>query len=172
MIRSHHPIPRRLLQLEGNCGPISVWITLRHFRKCVAADRIIKACKHTKKYGSFTIALALALHRFGLKVVFYSEPDDDQKPIERIAYWQATKVGLERQPPLTPASLCQFVAEGKLVIVFIDTKNGEGHFSPIASIKRKRLYFVYGQDVSLPFHVFLDRWSAPGILRQCIVVHG
>src|SRR5262249_53723829 len=64
--------PSQLLALDGCCGPVTAWGILKYFRIRASSAQIIEACRYTKRHGTFTIALAVALREFGLLVSFYS----------------------------------------------------------------------------------------------------
>lgn len=165
-------IPPQLFAIEGNCGPIAAWMALRHFRKRVAVAHLIKLCRHTKKYGTFTVAIAVALKRCGLSPVFHTEADGQLTRIELSSYKAASSLGIPILPSLSVDQLRLHVQSGAFVIVFFDAEDGEGHFSPVAKISDHEITFPYGNEESLPLPTFLARWSAPGVHRQAVVLHG
>src|SRR5215204_4373283 len=87
--------PFQLLQLDGSCGVITAWGVLKYFRKRASSARLIKSCRYTKKHGTFTIALAVALREHGLTVKFFSEPDPNPNAIEKSCYRLAEKLGVQ-----------------------------------------------------------------------------
>jgi hypothetical protein len=167
-----HEIPAALFAIDGNCGPISAWMALRYFRKRVAASRLVKLCRHTKKYGTFTISIAVALKQCGLSPVFHTEEDSEKKRIEISSYKAASQLGIPIRPALSLEELRELVLSGAFVIVFFDTIGGNGHLSPVASIGEQKISFHYSNEASLLLETFQARWSAPEICRQAIVIHG
>jgi hypothetical protein len=167
-----HAIPHELFAVEGNCGPIAAWMALRHFRKRVAVGRLIKLCRHTKKYGTFTVSIAVALRQCGLSPVFHTEEDSQMTRIEIASYRAASALNIPILPPPSFDQLRLLVQLGAFVIVVLDAEDGQGHFSPVTSISDQEIVFPYGNEERLPLPTFFTRWSAPGVLRQAVVVHG
>jgi hypothetical protein len=163
-------IPRKLLQVEGNCGPVSIWLVLQQFGKCVPVDQIICESQHSTDEGTYTIALAVALQRFGLCASFHTEKDESPQPTEVKAYKTAQKLGLKIQPPLELKEIEEALRQKRAVIAFFDTADGTGHFSPIQSIIGGRVWFTYSNEPSLAIEEFEARRGVMGILRQSIVV--
>src|SRR5690349_3019863 len=122
--------PMALYGLTGNCGPMSVWQMLRRFGKRVGVARIVRACRHTERDGCYTIALALALHEFGLRVAFHTDPDPDIEPREALCYATARRLGIPIGPALELAELRRLVRR-RPAIVYLAGTNGGGHFSPL-----------------------------------------
>ena len=165
-------IPPELFAIEGNCGPIAAWMALRHFRKRVAIARLIKLCRHTKKYGTFTVSIAVALKHCGLSPVFHTEDDSQMTRIEIASYRAALALAVPILPPLSVDQLRLQVQSGAFAIVFFDAEDGQGHFSPVTSISDQEIVFPYGNEERLSLPTFLTRWSAPGVHRQAVVLHG
>ena len=160
--------PRVLLELDGNCGPMSVWLLLRYFRKRTSAERIIRLCRYTKRHGTFTIALALALKEQGLRVWFHTEEDPAPMRIERILSRMAERAGVGMGGPLQVDDLIHCVRGGAVGIVSFDTDEGTGHFSPIIGVRKRRLILPYTEQGSMDADEFEKKWAAPGICKQCL----
>lgn len=160
--------PTSLLALEGNCGPISVWLVLRHLRMRTSSERIIRLCRYSRRHGTFTIALAVALREHGLKVDFHSEEDPFPMPIERQMYKIAQKSGIVLGNPLPVDELLGRIRGGEVAIVYFKTDNANGHFSPLIGIAGRRLVLPYTDMGAMDVEEFEERWTAPGFCRQCI----
>jgi hypothetical protein len=168
MMPSVSDVPISLLALDSNCGPVSVWMVLRSFGKRVSANRIIRACRHSKKCGSFGIALALAMQEFGLSVRYHTEPDPDIQPLESSCYKLARRRGIQVNGAIDVTALRLAVKRGP-VIVYMPATDGEPHFSPLVGFRRGKALLAYTNDKRLPIDEFDRRWSSPGYCRQCIL---
>jgi hypothetical protein len=164
----YYKLPGALLALDGNCGPLSVWLLLKLFRKRTSSERIVRLCRHSKRFGTYTIALAIALRELGLKVSFHSEEDPDPMPLERRLYRTAERLGVVMGKALQVDELLNRIRHGEIAIVFFDTDAGGGHFSPLIGVKRQRLVLPYTDVGEMDAEEFERRWTAPGICRQCV----
>jgi hypothetical protein len=162
--------PLSLLLLDGNCGPVTVWATLRYFRKRASSDKIIKACRYTKKHGTFAIAMALALREFGLAVAFYTETDPNPHPIEKRCYRLAARAGVSINQAIDLQLVCSQISRQRLPIVLYDTPEGDGHFSPLLGQIGRKLILPFDCEHAIAVKDFRERWNAPGIFRQCLIV--
>jgi hypothetical protein len=162
--------PTALLQLEGNCGPVTIWATLKYFKKRVSSQRIIEACRYTKKHGTFAIAMAIALNKFGLDVSFYTEPDPKPHLIERQCYKLCRSLGITINSAANLNFLRSQIRQSRLPILLYDSADGTGHFSPLLGIIGRKLILPFDQQNGLYISDFQNRWKAKGICRQCIIV--
>lgn len=161
--------PSLLRKLPGNCGPISAWMILQLSGKRIGANRIIHACRHTKKVGCYTIALALALREFGLSITFHTDPDPDIQPLEARCYRLAYRLRLSVEPAIELNELSDRV-QRQPAIVYFSSAEGRGHFSPLTGYRRGALLLPNSDEGQLSLIEFERRWSAPGYPRQCILV--
>jgi hypothetical protein len=164
----YYEAPRALFALDGNCGPMSVWLLLRHFHKRTSFQQITQFCRYTQRHGTFTIALALALREHGLSVSFHTEEDPDPMPIERRLYKTAERSGVVIGKALQVKELLDRIRSGEVAIVCFETDAGEGHFSPLIGVKRRKLVLPYTDQGKMDIEEFERRWTAPGICRQCV----
>jgi len=134
--------PGEIQDLDGHCGIIAAWSVLHHFGKSVAVPKIISSRRHTKRYGVFSVNLAAGLKELGLQVSFHSEQDD--------------KIG-------------GFEKRGRIPIVLYDTPSASGHFSPLLGIRGELLRLPLAENGAMSTDDFLAAWSAPGILKQCVI---
>ena len=148
---------------------MSVWFILRHFNMRIGWKRIVKATRHTKRNGCYTIALALALHEFGLDVEFHTDPDQDIQPLEDRCYEWAKKRGVVIEPALDLNEL-RLAVKHSPAIVYLAGSNGEGHCSPLIGFYRGNALLPYVEDGKLPLDIFEQRWSGPGYPRQTILI--
>jgi hypothetical protein len=164
----YYEAPSALLALDGNCGPMSVWLLLRHFRRRTSSERIIRLCRYTKRHGTFTIALAIALREYGLRVDFHTEEDPAPLPFERRLYKKAERSGVVVRDALPVNELLHRIRCGEVAIVYFETDVGNGHFTPLIGVKRRQLVLPYAEHGGMDVEEFEWRWSAPGICRQCV----
>jgi hypothetical protein len=73
--------PLKLLRMESNCGLVSARGVLKYFKKRTSSAKLIESCRYTKKHGTFTNALAVALRQRGLKVGCFSETERHRKAL-------------------------------------------------------------------------------------------
>jgi hypothetical protein len=164
---SYYQAPMALLALDGNCGPICVWGMLRHFHKRRSSERIIRLCRHTKRHGTFLIALAVALREHGLRVQFYTEEDPAPTPLERRLYKAAAKLGIEVGEALPLNELLARIRGGEVALVSFDVDAENSHYSPLIRVSRGHLILPYTERGRMRIEEFEERWAAPGICRQC-----
>jgi hypothetical protein len=157
-------VPEELRKLDGACGPISVWLVLSRHGINAEPNDILRLCGYNEARGTFIVCMAEALQRLGLNVSFHSDPDPTPQADEVAAY---RHVGVE--PPKSVARLLESVRAGASVIVSYVALGGEGHFSPLAGARAKKLLLPYSLSGYMLRSEFLKRWRAPGIFRQTIV---
>lgn len=162
--------PLALLTLQGNCGPLSAWLALRYLRRRVAAERIIRACRHSETHGTYTVGIALGMAELGLQVEFFSDPDPDVQAVERECYALAAARGVRIQSGISLPDLLGRINERRTAIVFYDEEGDSGHFSPLAGGGNGVLYLANEPDGEMRARDFETRWDAPGILRQCLLL--
>jgi hypothetical protein len=162
--------PEELLEIDGHCGLLAAWSVLEHFGKQTEVRRLAKACRHTRRYGIFTVCLASCLKEHGLQVSFNSDPDSEIGELERRGYARARRLGVPIGPALDLPILLRERQRGRLPIVFFNSSSDVGHFSPLLGLRRGVLRLPLADDGTVPVSEFLARWSDPGILRQSIVV--
>ncbi|MCF6312584.1 MAG: hypothetical protein L3J39_09050 [Verrucomicrobiales bacterium] len=163
-------IPKLIYDLDGGCGPVSAWMVLNYFKKLASPSSIIKACRHSKKNGTFMICLALALRKYGLQVSFYTEPDVSPHHWEKQSYRAAESKGVILNDATSIQSLLARVNKDCLALVLYDLANGEAHISPLIGKKGRGLLLPYAEGGELSVENFKKGWNAPDILCQCILV--
>ncbi len=164
--------PEKLLGMEGHCALITAWCVLTHYRRRTSANRLIRVCGHTRPHGVFPVGLAVALMQHGLDVTFHTEPDPNIEPLELRFYQRAEALRLPVLPPVTVGELLAHTATGHIPIVHFDTASGEAHTTPLLGERRGRLVLSLWDQGSLSKSQFTKSWTAPKILRQCIIVRG
>ena len=164
--------PAKLWAVDGNCGLLAAWCVIKHYRRRTSADRLIRACGHTRRYGVFTIALATALREHGLDVTFHSQPDSDVKPLEQKFYRRAQDLQIPVLHPVSLPELLLHTSAGHVPIVFFDTPSGQGHFSPLLGERRGRLILPHSNSGDMSRKVFSTYWNAREVLRQCVIIKG
>jgi hypothetical protein len=143
---------------------------MRHYGKTVSIKRLIKLSKFTKSQGTYAVALAVALKKVGLPVIFLTDEDNDKKYIEVVAYRQATKLNISILPGPTIRNLNGYLGQDKFVIALFDTKGGVAHFSQVREITGGRVLFNDPIEPEMSTRVFNKRRAAPGICRHTIVI--
>lgn len=162
-------IPKPLLQLEANCGVFAVWLIIKQYQMHIDIADLIQLCRHDQKEGTFTIALAVALKKLGFDVSFYTAPDPNIDEKEKQSYLDAQRLQIPVNGALTYSEIQQFFEEGKFVIVFYDTLEGEGNQSLIYSIDEREISFCDHFDV-MSKKLFEQQRQADGICQQVIVI--
>ncbi len=162
--------PNKLLQLESNCGLITAWTILKYFKKRTSSAKFINLCCYTKKHGTFTIALAVALRKHGLKVSFFSELDPTPNAIEKRCYSVAEKIGVAIQPSIDLDILLSKIGSETIAVVLYNTPEDNGHLSPLLGNDEKNLFLPFSDEGYLLKQEFLTFWNAPEIYRQCLIV--
>ena len=162
--------PNKLLQIDGCCGLITAWGTLKHFKKRVSSENLIKSCRYTRKHGTFTIALAIALCEQGLSVKFFSEPDLKPNAIEKRCYVVAQKIGVEVNNAISLEALLKQISPNQIAIVLYNTDSNYAHLTPLLGEKKDEIILPYADYGLMPKQEFLKRWNESEILKQCLLV--
>ncbi len=161
--------PEELLEIDGHCGLLAAWSVLQYFGKFSEVPKLVKRCRHTKRYGVFTVSLATCLLEHGIQVSFHSDPDSNIGEFERRGYVHARRLGLQMGPALDLPALLRERRRGRLPIVFFNTSSDVGHFSPLLALRRGVLHLPLADGGTMPTSEFLARWTEPGILRQSVI---
>jgi hypothetical protein len=155
--------------MDGHCGLLAAWMVLRHFKKRVSASDLKEACRYTKRHGVFTIGLAAGLKSYGLRVSFYTDPDFQIGGFERRCYAHAARMGLCPQPALELSAILEAQRAGAVPIVLFNSESNVGHFSPLLGVHKRVLNLPLAEGERMRMARFLERWSEPDILRQCVI---
>lgn len=163
-------VPRELRVLEGGCGAVAVWQVLRSFGLSVSSSQILEACRFESGVGTYPIALAAALARFGLRVSFLGDPDPDPQAIERELYEEAARLGVTFGDAVSLVDLDAMSSAGAKSIVLYHTGDDEqyGHLTPVLGVYYDEVVAPNEGD-GLMVAEMERRRQAPGILRQCVV---
>ena len=161
--------PSELLAIDGHCGLLAAWAVLQFFGKRVEVSTIASSCRHTRRHGVFTVSLAACLKENGLSVSFHTDPDDSIGGFEAKGYARARALGLFPEPVLELSALLSQRRRGRIPIVLFNTDSNLGHFSPLLGSRRGLLKLPLADNELMPIEEFLVRWSAPEILRQCVI---
>ncbi len=162
--------PEEILKMDGHCGLVAAWSVLHYFGKHISVPEIIASCRYTKRYGVFSVCLAAGLKEYGLQVSFHSDHDDHIGGFEKRGYARAHRLGLAVRPALDLPSVLRERKRGRIPIVLFNTPSDSGHFSPLLGHRSGVLRLPLAEGRAMPTEEFLVAWSAPGILRQCVVV--
>jgi hypothetical protein len=161
--------PDEILDLDGHCGLVAAWTVLQHFDKSISVPQLVSACRYTKLYGVFSVNLAAGLKELGLKVSFHSEPDNDIGAFEMRGYRRLKRLGVPVDSALEVSDLLSLRRRRRIPIVLYDTPSKSGHFSTILGTRRGMLHLPLADSRLMPREEFLAAWTAPKILRQCVV---
>lgn len=124
--------PRSLLALDKPCGPLSFWGYLGTLEnQPLVTQRLIEACGYGRKQGTFTIALAVALHEHGVLVEFFTESDPRPEPIKTWYYGRATELGISIKEPPELNTILSFIHADCVPILFYNTDGGR-HWPPLS----------------------------------------
>ena len=161
--------PAALLRLDGHCGALAAWVVLRHCHIRTSSASLVQALRHSRKWGVFTIGIAVALAEHGLEVVFHSDPDPDMAPPERALYARARRLRIPIEPAIDISRLRHAMTQARVPVVFYRTATGEGHFSPVAGIDSGRIVLPNDVEGRLSIPRFRRAWRQPGFPRQVVI---
>ena len=162
-------LPESLVNLEANCGLYAIWMLFQHHGVDVDVNALIQATKYDYEEGTYTIALAIALQKFGFKVSFYTDEDLYIEEKERDMYEQAKQLKIPVQPALSYQQIKQATEQGKFVIVYYDTLDEVGNQSLVYSVDDNEICFFDSFD-PMPALLFENQRKAEGICRQAIII--
>ena len=162
--------PDDLFAVDGHCGLLAAWMVLAARGRLASVQELARGCRHTKRHGIFTVSLAAALTEMGLAVRFHSDPDPEIGVFERRCYARARRVGVLVRPALSLEQLLDEVQRDHVSIVLFNTDSDQGHFSPLLGETDGKLQLPLASQGSMSRDEFRMRWSASGILRQCVVI--
>jgi hypothetical protein len=162
--------PRIIQALDAPCGPLAAWGVLQHFHRWTSAKRLIKSCGHSRNHGVFAIALAVALHEHSVYVEFYSEPDPTPHPLETLFHQRATELDICRHASPDLETILSLVSPDCIPIILYNTDSDAGHFSPVVGVDGNLVFLPHTDERHMQKAELEERWSAPCILRQCILV--
>lgn len=161
-------IPQALANLEANCGVFAVWMVLQLHGVQININELIQVCRYDED-GTYTIALAVALKKFGFDVSFHSDEDPNISPSERMSYKEAKVLKISNGPALSYQDIQVEIQNGKMVIVYYDTLAGVGNQSLVYSIDEKNICF-FDSFEPMATSVFEKQRQVEGICRQAIVI--
>lgn len=161
-------IPESLANLEANSGVFAVWMVLKHYGVQIDVAELIKVCRYEQD-GTYTIALAVALKKFGFDVSFYSDKDPNISPSERMSYKEAKVLKIPTGPALSYQDIQGAIQNGQMVIVYYDTLEDVGNQSLVYSVDSNQICF-FDSFEPMSATVFENQRKAEGICRQAIVI--
>ncbi len=161
-------IPGSLANLEANSGVFAVWMVLKHYGIQIDVAELIKVCRYEQD-GTYTIALAVALKKFGFDVSFHSDNDPNISPSERMSYKEAKVLKIPTGPALSYQDIQVAIQNGQMVIVYYDTLDGVGNQSLVYSIDSNEICF-FDSFEPMSAAVFENQRKAEGVCRQAIVI--
>ena len=162
-------IPESLLNLEANCGVYALWMLFQHHGMQVEIDEIATACCHDPESGTFCIALAVALKKFGFNVAFYTDVDPNIDEQEQSIYQQAQNLNIPMSAALSYSDIQQAIVAGQMAIVSYDTLDDIANQSLVYSMDDQEICFFDSFD-PMPKSVFEQQRQAEGICRQVILI--
>ncbi len=168
-------VPCRLQKLDHSCGVLAAWGVLRYFHIRTSAECLIQACRHAETNGVFSIALAVALKEQGLVVTYRSDPDPAPHSVELRCFRRAEELGIPIGRAIELEEVLAQITPWTIPIVLYKTDDGNAHFSPIVGYVDDYVYLPYAETdemCKMPREELLQRWNAPGIFRQCVMVSG
>jgi hypothetical protein len=129
----------------------------------------VRTLRYSRKWGVFTIGIAVALAEHGLEVVFHTDVDDDIQPLELMLYKRARRLGVPIRPAISLSRLKETIADGAVPIVFYSAGDGEGHFSPVVEVTSGRIVLPNDRSGGMSVNQFRRAWRAPGFPRQVVI---
>jgi hypothetical protein len=85
-------------------------------------------------------------------------------------YTRAKQLDIQVCDPLTIVRLAARIRDRTIAIVYYETDEHNGHFSPLIAFRNCRLILPYSDRGSMRIAEFEAKWSAPKICRQCIII--
>lgn len=161
--------PSTLIQLDGNCGPLAAWALLRHLRVRTSSKALIRSLRFSRKWGVFTIGIAVAFAEHGLDVEFYTDPDPDIQALERRLYARARRLGIAVRPAVGIRELTAAVRDGRRPVVFYRVAEGAGHFSPVVGFADGKIELPNDAEGGLSIGRFRRAWCGPDFPRQTVI---
>lgn len=162
-------IPEELLNLEANSGIFAIWMVFHHYGIDLNIQDLVELTQHNAEDGASGIALAVALKRLGLDVVFHTDVDPDPQLLELHFYKQAIQLNIPVERALTVAELQAEMDQGRFIIAFYDTLDGVGNHSLIYSLDDQEVHFFDSFD-AIPTKIFAQQRQVEGICQQAIVI--
>jgi len=161
-------IPESLANLEANSGVFAVWMVLKHYGIEIDVAELIKVCRYEQD-GTYTIALAVALKKFGFNVSFHSDHDPNISPSERMSYKEAKVLKIPIGSAFSYQDIQAAIHNGKMMIVYYDTLDGVGNQSLVYSIDQNEICF-FDSFEPMSATVFENQRNVEGICRQAIII--
>lgn len=158
--------PLVLARLRNGCGPRGIWSVLSYFGKRVSASRITRECGYTADAGTHSLAAAIALHRLGLKVSYYSDVSLASHDKRLLA--KARQIGIPIYRAIPLEWIIHGIAEGWVPIVAY-LKSGDGHLSPLIGRTGSNLIFFGADQPTMDIVTFLARWNTRRHGCTCIL---
>ena len=162
-------LPDSLANLEANGGIFAIWKLFQHYGIDLVIEDLVALCKHSPEEGTYGIALAVALKKLGLDVVFCTEHDPDPQNTELDFYREARHLKISIEAPLSYSDICDAINHGRFVIVYYDTLEGVGNHSLVYDADQNEISFFDSFD-AMPAEVFEQQRRAEGICQQAIVI--
>ena len=173
LIQSFPPIdraPREYKGLDGGCGVLATWGVLKYFNRPVDVPELITRCEYSKKDGVLAVAIALALHHYGLNVEYFSDPDPHSNELEKKLTQKASILGLGPRPSIGIEDLLNKLSTSAVSIVLYRSRIWIPHLSPlIGSTSGGELILPYGEPPQVSKEEFERQWNGERIYRTCIV---
>lgn len=161
-------IPEKLVNLEANSGVFSVWMVLQHHGVQIDIEELIRICRHDTE-GTYMIALAVALKKFGFGVSFYTDNDPHISESERMSYKEAKTLKILVHHALGYSEIEHEIRQGNMAIVYYDTLEGIGTQSLVYSIDREEIHF-FDSFEPMSAAIFEQQRNMEGICRQVIII--
>jgi hypothetical protein len=162
--------PLGFLTLESNCGPLTIWWTLRYFGRRIGMQRIVNDSHHSVKEGVYAICMAACLRSYGFGVRFFSDKDPRPHSVEKLCYARAKSIGLQICSAVSIQKILKQIDQGSLLIVLYNKDNGDAHFSPLTGFSKNYLKLAFEPSKKIRKQDFLKCWNNNKILRQCMIV--
>ena len=158
------------LQALDACGPIAIWQVATHLGRNPTAEEILRFCGYTPSTGTHPIGAAVALRRFGLRVMFCTDPDPTPSPIEEQFYREALQLGVVIADAISLAELEALLENtGASIILYeVDGEDRDAHLTPVLGVYEGEVV-APNERGGISIDDFEQQRSADGILRQCVL---
>lgn len=161
-------IPKEVVSLENGCGFIAIWAILNSFGDNFDYDEIYKKVDFNPEIGMHTVAIANLLDSFGYRVIFNTKIDISPTDVEIKHYDLLNKTKVQVVDNLTLENLQEYKDKDWIILLLMDTPEGDGHFSIFDGIDDKYIYLHNYKTFERK--MFESLWDTNDILKQCLLI--
>jgi hypothetical protein len=163
-------MPAEIRDADNSCGAWVVWGILTHFGIAFDAAGLVQQCQHSIEDGIYAPAIALVLHRHGLKVEYFTDYDPDSSELEKRLNEETAERGIGPFPSIEFKTLLSRVSQNSIPAVLYQLPNSEPHWNVVLGKKRPGvLAMPYFNPPVMGIERFVRAWNAERIFRTCVL---